>query len=606
MNLTVASVNLPATPIVPAPAPAARPIYFGADERPLFGWLHLPATPRAPLGLIVSSPFGYEEICAHRALRHFANASASAGVAALRFDPDGCGDSAGDDRDPDRVRAWIAGVHHAADQLRRAAGVEAVCLLGVRLGALIAATAAADWPADGVALAGLIAIAPVVSGKAYLRELRALQMALGLGEPPPGAAVDADIQEAIGFAITAQTKADLGKIDLAKDDRPAPPAVLILDRDDLPTADAWAQRLAARGAAVESQRVAGYVEMVADPHKAAIPADMIERATAWLRQRAASLPASPAPRPLPTPRSEAHIAGVAERALFIDGDERIFGVLSTPATARPTGHGVLLLNAGSIHHVGPNRLYTALARRWAALGHTVLRVDLSGIGDSHPHPGEPENIVYSDRAVGDVAAALQFLRRQPGIVDTRAIGLCSGAYHAFKAAAAGHPVDGIVMINPLTYYWTPGQSLDFPAFRVADHAERYKRSVRDLDKWKKLLRGEVPVRNVVETTARHAASRLLARGRDLSRRLGLPWKGDAGAALQAIARRHVDIRFVFASGDPGLPLLHGEAGSAVPALRHKGKLAIEIIEGPDHTFTPLWSQAALTSVLGAAVDQRRR
>src|SRR5262249_1267225 len=122
---------------------------------------------------------------------------------------------------------------------------------------------------------------------------------------------------------------------------------------------------------------------------------------------------------------------------FIDDQHLLFGILSTPSAigASRSGRAILLLNAGSVHHVGPNRLYTVLARRWAAMGHVVLRLDNSGIGDSRPRPGEAENVVYSGRALEDVAAALSFLRRQPGVLDCRAVGLCSGAYHAFKSAA---------------------------------------------------------------------------------------------------------------------------------------------------------------------------
>ncbi|MCA9678055.1 MAG: hypothetical protein KC464_23720, partial [Myxococcales bacterium] len=297
---------------------------------------------------------------------------------------------------------------------------------------------------------------------------------------------------------------------------------------------------------------------------------------------------------------------VIERAVFADPARLLFGVLSTPATRAPSGHGILLLNAGAIHRIGPNRLYTVMARRWAALGHTVLRLDITGIGDSPPRPGEPENVVYSPRALEDVAEALAFLQRQPGVGDCRAVGLCSGAYHAFKAAVAGQPVAGVVVINPLTFFWKPGQSLDYPAHRVVGDAERYGKSAADLEKWKKLLRGQVDVRKVAQTLSRHLARRLTDRARDLSRRVGMPWREDLGAELETIADRNVDLRFVFATGDPGLPLLRAQGGSAVPALRGRGQLAIDMIDGPDHTFTPVWSHPQLINVLAVVLDAPTR
>jgi hypothetical protein len=189
------------------------------------------------------------------------------------------------------------------------------------------------------------------------------------------------------------------------------------------------------------------------------------------------------------------------------------------------------------------------------------------------------------------------------VVDCQAVGLCSGAYHAFKAAVAGVLVDGVVVINPLTFFWKEGASLDYPAHRVVAEAARYRRSLLDVDKWKKLLRGDVGLRKAAGTMSRHAATRLIERARDVSRRVGVPWRDDLGAELELVAAREVALRFVIADGDPGLALLRGQGGSVVPALEERGALSIAVIDGPDHTFTALWSHGALTEVLAAVLDR---
>jgi len=66
------------------------------------------------------------------------------------------------------------------------------------------------------------------------------------------------------------------------------------------------------------------------------------------------------------------------------------------------------------------------------------------IGDSEPRAGEPENAVYSRTALQDVRDGLDFLRREYGARDVRALGLCSGAYHVFKGAVARLPIDAAV------------------------------------------------------------------------------------------------------------------------------------------------------------------
>ena len=50
-------------------------VFFQSGERPRFGWVHTPAVANG-VGLVIVPPFGYEAICAHRSLRHLAEAAA--------------------------------------------------------------------------------------------------------------------------------------------------------------------------------------------------------------------------------------------------------------------------------------------------------------------------------------------------------------------------------------------------------------------------------------------------------------------------------------------------------------------------------------------------
>lgn len=574
------------------------PMWFGPEARPLFGWLHGAERQTGDLGVVVCAPFGREGTVTHRSVRHFAAAAAAAGVPALRFDYDGTGDSAGDDRDAERLGAWVASVHTAVEALRRGAGVRRVALLGVRLGALLAALAALERD-DVVAL---VAIAPVVSGRAYLRELRALQLAMGLEPPPGGAPVDTAGLETSGFLFTEETHAALGKVDLLRLDRAPAPEVLILDRDDLPGADRWAERLRAAGAKVDARRVAGYVEMMLDTHNAVVPEQMVGQAASWLRERAGDAVAPPTDE-IGRPRARV-TSEVEERAVFVDEGARLFGITSEPATAPRSGRAILLLNAGAINRVGPNRLYVRFARSWAAMGHLVLRLDCAGLGDSPPRPGEPENIVYAPRALEDVQRAVAFLRRQAGVSQCQAIGLCSGAYHAFKAAVAGQPLDGAVMINPLTFFYDSEDPLDAPRYATIQGAQMYTRSAFSLAKWRKLLRGEVDLQELAGVISRRAAILLTDRARDLSRRLGFPWLRDLGAELEAVARHGTRMQFIFSRGEAGPEMLRDQGGSVVDSLRRRGALHVAMISGPDHTFTALWTHDKLAAALLDALEAR--
>ncbi len=70
-----------------------------------------------------------------------------------------------------------------------------------------------------------------------------------------------------------------------------------------------------------------------------------------------------------------------ERAVVFGDPPDLVGVLTEPdGVCRD--RGVIILNAGIIHRVGPNRLHVRMARALASLGFPVLRFDFSGQGDS--------------------------------------------------------------------------------------------------------------------------------------------------------------------------------------------------------------------------------
>jgi predicted alpha/beta hydrolase len=351
---------------------------------------------------------------------------------------------------------------------------------------------------------------------------------------------------------------------------------------------------------VEQRRLSGYVEMMLDPHRTVIPSAIIEAAVGFALSGASSPPSTKPRAALELrERAEFDVDGttIIEEPVRVDAYQ--WGIATR--TASSPRRAVLLLNAGAVGRIGPNRLYTRLARRLAAGGHLVLRLDLAGIGDSGTHAASVENTVYSTHAVDDVAAAVTWLRRTA--VDTLAVvGLCSGAYHALRAAHAGLAIDTVVAINPLTFHYKPGMPLDFAAFRVAADAARYQRAMANGRSWRKLLRGQVDLKRVVKIVWLRGIATLARPMRELLRTLRVPMRDDLGSELSGLARRGVRVRFVFAASDPGRTLLFEQGGSVVPRLLADNRIAITTIDGPDHTFTPRWSHAALLDAVAAAIE----
>jgi pimeloyl-ACP methyl ester carboxylesterase len=180
-----------------------NPFFFGSGEHRLFG-IYLAANPTAAArpsrAVVLCHPWGPEYQYAHRSMRHLANALSAAGIHVLRFDYFGTGDSDGDAHEAG-LADWAADIDTAIEELQDTTGVTRVGLVGLRLGATLAAQVAAN---KQPLIDRLVLWDPVVCGESYLQELwqKSEQKTPARAAPHGG-------HEILGFPLTGELSREL-------------------------------------------------------------------------------------------------------------------------------------------------------------------------------------------------------------------------------------------------------------------------------------------------------------------------------------------------------------------------------------------------------------
>jgi len=512
-------------------------IHFGVPGRPLFGFFHPPREGSwTGAGAVLCAPFGTDQTRSDRAYRHLAERLSNAGFACLRFDPYGTGDSGGSERATHLVRGWVDDIGVAVQELRARSGAGAIALVGLRIGATLAAVAAAErGDIDAVAL-----WSPCISGAAFVREvtkLHKLYMRIDpqLADTPPA---PGDGEEALGTFLPRSVLDDLSAIDLLQSTRRPAPRTLVIDGGNLQDRDRFLARLTELGAGPELQSHPGHKFLLTISHRALLPEEIIDSVVRWLGQAF--------PCDLPPKAVDPRPSGVSpegERPIVFGAAGRpLFGILTpaTPSRKRAGRPPIIVTNAGCVNRSGAHRTTVEMARRWAQLGFDVLRVDLSGIGDSPAAPGAPENVTYPPRGLDDLDQAIQATGADRIILA----GLCSGGDYAFQLGGRDPRVVGAWMLNPRTFC-----VLDLAAVESGDGA---------------------PPATSVSEVPRH---------------------------LREMADGGVDALLVVSVGDPGVAYVDAHAGEQMRALSGVAGFRRVDIAGADHTFTPVTTQERVSDLL---------
>jgi alpha-beta hydrolase superfamily lysophospholipase len=165
-----------------------------------------------------------------------------------------------------------------------------------------------------------------------------------------------------------------------------------------------------------------------------------------------------------TPRPLYLRRGASEGA----SDEPVFAVLHRGA--RPRRHtAVLMCPPFGWEDMCCYRIRRDWAERLARAGHTALRIDLPGSGDSAGAPTDPGRLDAWTRAVDSAA---RWLRHAEGAERVAAIGIGLGGLVACRAALTGAPIDELVLWSaPAQGRALLRELRAFSAFEVANNPD---------------------------------------------------------------------------------------------------------------------------------------
>lgn len=533
----------------------ADPTWFGRSERPQFGWLHQPAGGSGRAIAVLCPPLGHEAANTLPAFQELGGQLAASNIAALRFDYSGTGDSAGAWQDEGRLDDWVMSIHEAI-QFARSVCSGSVVLVGIRIGALLAAEAIAR----GTSVDGFVQWDPCMSGREFLRKEKVLfATAYGASQ------VDDGTVRGPAFTYDAKTAADLNLLRFAPAPRDSSIPILVADRTGGTSNSTWATSPASN---VEWVAVEGQPELIeAYPDTAIVPMAATATVADWIARMTDGplLPLTFAELPAACFDSGYEATSVCERALRL-GPHKLFAMETVRSTEEDVVDDadsvtVVFLTAGALDHTGPGRKWVDLARQFAAQGIRSIRVDLDGIGESFGRDVKRRNEPKPLEAIDDLCDLAGAL----GDPDGRGlvfVGLSSGAYHALEAGLHLHPA-GVVAINPSLVSGGPGWKADSedPRRRAT---RRMPRSLRSLA----VNHGRV---------ARWLWCALLQ----------FRVSGSPSSPVGEVCRRGAALLLILSESERRQFELSLYWGLIKWRLRHQGKLAVAYLEGDDHsTYIP--------------------
>lgn len=555
---------------------AGTPVRFGR-----MAGIFTPAIPLATpsdTAVLLISPWGFEDMSVRKFYREIAEALSARGIASLRFDLPGSGDSAEAAADI-TLDGWLAAIASAAHETGRLSGTSKLVLLGHGLGATLALLAEGRIGN----LAGMALLAPVTSGRLYARETglwwKMIAADLGLGP---------EYTETGALTIAGMTMPDAVAAEVRKLRDPGlglsrPLPVLAVCRQGRDSDGALADALAGGGADVTRLPYDGFDALVVNPLISRTPVKLVGEIAGWVRGiAAAEMPlASQEPACVEPLVGE----GYRETGRRFGDAGRLIGTFCEPA-GETRGAPVLLVSTSYDRASAWANSGAATARELARRGIASLRFDAAGIADSPSAPGDPAQMLYSKSLDRDVAMALKELAALTGKPAVLA-GRCSGGYHAFHASVGNRNAAGVVVVNSYAFVWDTSQSVEEALKKVSRPLGDYSKRAMNPETFRRLLRGQVDLNAAARAILRLIIAKTYNRIEPALGNLsaGNRLKSEIHSAFKSLADRGAPVVLAYGRHDPGIEQARMVFGSDLAGLKRYTNTRFVSLGDSDHNVT---------------------
>lgn len=283
---------------------------------------------------------------------------------------------------------------------------------------------------------------------------------------------------------------------------------------------------------------------------------------------------------------------MSEEIITFGKTRTLVGILHKPEGPAPRADlpAVLLLNAGLLHRVGPNRLYVKIARQLERSGFHVLRFDVWGIGDSQDHAGETKGTF-----VDDTLEAFEVLNQRLGATRFMLMGICMGAQIALEVASRDSRVESLALVEGIYV-----KSARYHLSRILS-PRKWKRVFTGESQMVKRLRRKLLKHSGNDSDNRQPAteSKGSATGNgNLTSFLDQNRNKNMKEKLGILLERGTKIILIFRDGNEiAYNYRLRKEGDEIFAVGLPRGLDVMFVKFADHTFTPLLSQDLLLKAI---------